>query len=97
MYLIVELRVYFLCFPKIPLDRYPQVKDTKGRNMVIPKNVDDDLLYKIKNINVEIGYEVQIFLLNQFEDHQCFFSLHKSNCSGLSNKNTLFKYSLKSV
>lgn len=41
--------------------------------MVIPKNVDDDLLYKIKNINVEIGYEVQIFLLNQFEGHQCFF------------------------
>ena len=55
------------------MDRYPQVKDTKGRNMVIPKNVDDDLLYKIKNINVEIGYEVQIFLLNQFEGHQCFF------------------------
>ena len=45
----------------------------------------------------EIGYDVQIFLLNQFEDHQCFFSFHKSNCSGLSNKNTLFKYSLKSV
>ena len=58
---------------KIPFDRYPQVKDTKGTNIVIPKNIDDDLLYKIKNINVEIGYDVQVFLLNQFEDHQCFF------------------------
>lgn len=42
----------------IPFDRYPQVKDTKGRNIVIPKNIDDNLLYKIKskNINVEIGF-----------------------------------------
>ena len=41
---------------KIPFDRYPQVKDTKGRNIVIPKNIDDKL-YKIKskNINVKIG------------------------------------------
>ena len=40
----------------IPFDRYPQVKDTKGRNIVIPKNIDDKL-YKIKskNINVKIG------------------------------------------
>ena len=43
---------------KIPFDRYPQVKDIKGRNIVIPKNIDDNLLYKIKskNINVEIGF-----------------------------------------
>ena len=46
----------------IPFDRYPQVKDTKGRNIVIPKNIDDKL-YKIKskNINVEIGKDFFIY------------------------------------
>ena len=48
---------------KIPFDRYPQVKDTKGRNIVIPKNIDDNLLYKIKskNINVDIGKDFFIY------------------------------------
>ena len=47
---------------KIPFDRYPQVKDTKGRNIVIPKNIDDKL-YKIKskNINVKIGKNFFIY------------------------------------
>ena len=46
----------------IPFDRYPQVKDTKGRNIVIPKNIDDKL-YKIKskNINVKIGKNFFIY------------------------------------